>query len=163
MDVGQKRQLMIRASKNNQQGFTFLEVMIALALLAAAGSILIGMQSAAVKRTIRDSSAQQALLVARRIMATIESIPDNEFDLSSQSQQPSRELMSQLQIPLDDGNNDESALEAISAELTVDDWPLPVPDAEDVMMKQIVVRVSWGILPQDAISLRLLKSFAQGQ
>ena len=74
----------MKKSPSDESGFTFVEVMIALVLLASASAILVGMQSAAVHRTIRDTSAQKSMMVARRIMAMIETIPDNEFNLSSQ-------------------------------------------------------------------------------
>jgi prepilin-type N-terminal cleavage/methylation domain-containing protein len=144
--------------RTRESGFTFLEVMIALALLAAAGSILIGMQSAAIKRTIRDASAQQALLAARRIMASIESIPNEEFDLASQSQQPVLDLMAQLDIPLDIDDAGRNPLKDIVADLQIEDWNLPLPEVEETAMKQITVRVSWGANQQDSLYLRLLKS-----
>ena len=158
MDTWKDRHIKNFKPRTRESGFTFLEVMIALALLAAAGSILIGMQSAAIKRTIRDASAQQALLAARRIMASIESIPDEEFDLASQSQQPALDLMAQLDIPLDNDDAGRNPLKDIVADLQIEDWILPLPEVEETTMKQITVRVSWGSNQQDSISLRLLKS-----
>jgi prepilin-type N-terminal cleavage/methylation domain-containing protein len=158
VDTKKDRHMKSSKLRTRESGFTFLEVMIALALLAAAGSILIGMQSAAIKRTIRDASAQQALLAARRIMASIESIPNEEFDLASQSQQPVLDLMAQLDIPLDIDDAGRNPLKDIVADLQIEDWNLPLPEVEETAMKQITVRVSWGANQQDSLYLRLLKS-----
>lgn len=142
-----------------QRGFTLIEVMIALVLLASASALLVGMQSAAVNRTIRDSSAQQALMVARRLLAMIETIPDTEFNLSSQGEQSAIALMEQLQIPMEDTSTDNGLLNKLSATLQVDDWLLPVPGAEETPMKKIVLNLSWGPSQQDNISIEFIRGF----
>lgn len=133
--------------------------MIALVLLASASAILVGMQSAAVHRTIRDASAQKSMMVARRIMAMIETIPDNEFNLSSQGEQSAIALMEQLQIPSEDVSTDDALVTKLSANLQIDDWLLPVPGAEDMPMKKIVLSLSWGSSEQDRVSIEFIRGF----
>ena len=149
----------MKKSPSHESGFTFVEVMIALVLLASASAILVGMQSAAVHRTIRDTSAQKSMMVARRIMAMIETIPDNELNLSSQGEQSAIALMEQLQIPTEDTSSDDILLTKLSANLQVDDWLLPVPGAEDTPMKKIILSLSWGNSPQDHISIEFIRGF----
>ena len=66
MDARSTKGWLMKKSPSHESGFTFVEVMIALVLLASASAILVGMQSAAVHRTIRDTPAQKSMMVARR-------------------------------------------------------------------------------------------------
>lgn len=144
---------------SHERGFTFVEVMIALVLLASASALLVGMQSAATNRTIRDTSAQKALMVARRILSIIETIPDTEFTISSMQEQPAVALMEQLQIPTEDTSNDDVLLNKLSATLQIDDWLLPVPGAEETPMKKVLLSLSWGPSNQDRISIEFIRGF----
>jgi prepilin-type N-terminal cleavage/methylation domain-containing protein len=144
----------------SERGFTFFEVMVALALLAVAASILIGMEGAAIRRTLRDTNAQQAMLAARRIMAAVETMKEPDFNLSNQNNRPVLDVLQELGAP---NPTDPTALEAlqnISASITVEDWILPIPNAESSPMKRVAVSLSWG--PQaddrfDVLFIRALK------
>jgi prepilin-type N-terminal cleavage/methylation domain-containing protein len=143
-----------RARCARQTGFTFIEVTVALALLAVAASILIGMQGAAVRRTIRDANAQSAMLVARRIMASVELLKDSEFMLATQTNGPVRELLQQLNITELGSRAESSAIDQMTASVTVDEleieW-LVVPKKEK--MKRIVLRLTWGPGPDESMQL----------
>jgi prepilin-type N-terminal cleavage/methylation domain-containing protein len=135
-------------------GFTFIEVTVALALLAVAASILIGMQGAAVRRTLRDTNAQTAMLVARRIMASIEILSDAEFSLATQSNSPVKDLMQQLNISGIGERTESPALDAMTASVSVDDIEIPIPMNESVeQMRRIVLRLSWGTGSDESIQL----------
>jgi prepilin-type N-terminal cleavage/methylation domain-containing protein len=133
-----------RLRSRQQRGFTFIEVTVALALLAVASSILIGMQGAAVRRTIRDANAQAAMLVARRIMASIELLKDSEFMLSTQSAGPVRDLLQQLNISGIGERPESSAIDQMTSSVTVDELELLLPQEKQEKMKRIVVRLAWG-------------------
>ncbi|MFO0415891.1 MAG: prepilin-type N-terminal cleavage/methylation domain-containing protein, partial [Pseudomonadota bacterium] len=138
----------------SERGFTFFEVMVALALLAVAASILIGMEGAAIRRTLRDTNAQQAMLAARRIMAAVETMKEPDFNLSNQNNRPVLDVLQELGAP---NPTDPTALEAlqnISASITVEDWILPIPNAESSPMKRVAVSLSRGPQPADRFDVR---------
>jgi prepilin-type N-terminal cleavage/methylation domain-containing protein len=136
------------------RGFTFIEVTVALALLAVSASILIGMQGAAVRRTIRDTNAQTAMLAARRIMASIEILNDAEFSSISQGNSPVKDLMQQLNITGLGERTESPALDAMTASVSADDVEIPIPINESVeQMRRIVLRLSWGPGSDESIQL----------
>lgn len=133
-----------RRERSRERGFTFLEIMIAVMLLASASAILVGMQGAAIQRGARDLQAQQAMLMARRIMASIEALTGREFDLTSQGPLPARDLLNQFKIPPSEDPVDERITQQLQASLEVEDWLLPIPNAEASPMKKISLGISWG-------------------
>jgi prepilin-type N-terminal cleavage/methylation domain-containing protein len=145
----------------SEQGFTFLEVIVALALLAVSASILIGMEAAAVRRTIRDQNAQQATLVARRIMASIEAIDDKDFNLASSEGRPVEELLQELGVdattqPLERGA--QASPPPLTASLLVEDQPIPLPNTVVDPMKRVTLKVSWGPGRDDFITIFYLRN-----
>jgi prepilin-type N-terminal cleavage/methylation domain-containing protein len=144
MDDAQARQRLMSRSRK-QRGFTFVEITVALALLATAATILMGMQGAAVRRTIRDSNAQAAMLVARRIMASIEILKDSEFMISTQSDGPVRDLLQQLNIIGIGERSESAAIDQMTARVTVDDLQIQMPfEEKQEELKRITLRLSWG-------------------
>jgi prepilin-type N-terminal cleavage/methylation domain-containing protein len=141
-----------------QDGFTFIEVMVALALLAVAASILIGMEGAAIRRTLRDTNAQQAMLAARRIMAAVEAIPANEFNLANQDNRPVLDVLQELGAPNPSDQAALAPLQSISTSITVEDWILPLPNAESSPMKKIALRLSWGTQADDQLDLLFIRA-----
>ena len=157
MDPGQARNGLINNRKHLQGGFTFLEVIVALALLAVAASILIGMEGAAVRRTIRDMNAQQAMLAARRIMASIETMKEQDFNLTTQENRPILDVLQELGAPPPSDQSVQDSLTPLSATIQVDDWILPFPDAEANPMKKILLRVSWGAQADETLEILFLR------
>jgi prepilin-type N-terminal cleavage/methylation domain-containing protein len=154
MEYATTKRRLNRLSARTDGGFTFIEVTVALALLAVAASILIGMQGAAVRRTLRDTNAQTAMLVARRIMASIEILSDAEFSLATQSNAPVKDLMQQLNITGLGERTESPALDAMTASVSVDDIEIPIPMNESVeQMRRIVLRLSWGTGSDESIQL----------
>lgn len=137
-----------------QAGFTFIEVTIALALLAMASGVLIGMQSAAVRRTLRDTNAQAAMLAARRIMASIEVSKDSEFAVGAQNTSSVSDLLRQLNILEIGDKASSSILNDMTAAISVDELELQMPFEEtQEMMKKITLRISWGPGVDEALAL----------
>jgi prepilin-type N-terminal cleavage/methylation domain-containing protein len=149
-------------ARSSESGFTFVEVIVALTLMAVAAGLLIGLEGAAVRRTIRDTQAQQAMLAARRIMSAIETMRNNEFTLSNQDNQPIAEVLQQLGSPSTDDPSENKALEMLSATVQVEDWVLPLPETESTPLKRISLKVSWGQEPDEAITILYLMSLQQG-
>jgi prepilin-type N-terminal cleavage/methylation domain-containing protein len=131
------------------RGFTLMEVTVAILLLASALVILLGLQGSTIHRAVRDRHQQQAMLVARQILAAIEV---NSDDLEQQDlTAPVDELLSKLlgmsgRVP---GDEDE-APRYFQANLHVEDLELPVPSidpkfAEQKLgLKQVVLTIFWG-------------------
>jgi prepilin-type N-terminal cleavage/methylation domain-containing protein len=154
MDYATTKRRLNNPPRLSTAGFTFIEVTVALALLAVAASILIGMQGAAVKRTLRDTNAQTAMLVARRIMASIEILNDSEFSLATQSNAPVKDLMQQLNITGLGERSESPALDMMTASVTVDDIEIPMQVNETVeQMRRIILRLTWGPGADESIQL----------
>jgi len=144
-------------TKRGQRGFTFIEVIVALALLAASASILIGMEGAAIRRTIRDQNAQQATLAARRIMASIEAIDAKEFNLASSDNQAVEQLLSTLGVePARQRGG--ATMPPLTASLVVEDQPIPFPNTVINPMKRITLTISWGPGRDDFITVFYLRN-----
>jgi len=141
-------------------GFTFVEILVALTLLAGAAGLLIGLQGAAVRRTLRDTQAQQAMLAARRIMSSIESMKPADFNLSNQDNQPVASVLQALGVPASSTSSEQDSLSSLSASIQVEDWVVPLPNATPEPMKRITLRISWGIAPDDSITIFYLLSLS---
>jgi len=129
-----------------QSGFTFIEITVALALLAVAASMLIGMQGAAVRRTLRDIRAQEAMLIGRRIMASIETLKDGDLLLALRENGSVRDLLQQLNIVGVGDKSESSAINQMTASVTNDELQLemPKPPNQQVQMRRITLRLTWG-------------------
>lgn len=132
-----------RQSCQAHAGFTFIEVLIAVVLLANATTLLIGLEASAVQRTVRDRNTQQAMLAARRIMSQIEGIeqttaPDNQSDI------PVPALLAQLGAPATTDQRELQVLERLRATILVEDWTPPFQNIENPAMKRISLEIAWG-------------------
>ena len=135
---------MTRAPSSNQRGFTLIELLIALSIMAAASVVLIGMQSAAISRTVRDRNAQQGMILARRIMASIETLSDNPTDLPSFENESGIGALQKFGIPDPTEEADKKALAPFQVTLVGEDLQLPLPNVDQDPLKKLSLRVSWG-------------------
>lgn len=92
--------------------------------MAAATVVLMGMQSAAIARTLRDRNAQQGMLLARRIMASIESLgdPNNIQNFDNES---GIGALQKLGIPDPTDDIEKRALAPFQVSLLAEDFPFP--------------------------------------
>lgn len=127
-----------------QRGFTFLEVMVALSLLAVSASILIGMQGAAVRRTLRDLRAQQAILAMRSIMSSIESVKTPDLPFGAQDNRPVLDLLQELGQPAPTDEKIAEGFASLSASIQIDEYPMPISEADVVQLRRVSVAVIWG-------------------
>jgi len=153
MDTRQaKRQL--RSAK--ERGFTFVEVLLALVVLASAAAILVGMQSAAISRTIRDQNAQQAMLFARRVMSAIEVMEDT-IQIPAADEQPALQIMQTFGVPEPSTDLEKKALEPLRASLVVEEFVLPMENFDQSPLQKLTLRVAWGAAIDDAFVITYLK------
>ncbi len=144
----------MKSSKKSERGFTFLEIIIALMILAASSGILIGLESATLRRTIQDRSTQQAMLAARRIMSAIETTESSK--LSGFDAQPLLVALEQLGAPPPATDTEKLALENYSVSLQLEPFPLAIPNMEPNPLLMVSLRISWGTRATDAFDLQYL-------
>ena len=117
-------------------------------LLAAAASILIGMEGAAVQRTLHDQSVQQAMLVARRILATVESA-DPSIEIQSLAGVSATQALQTLNAPQATDPREQRALDRIQVTMEVQQWQLPIPKIEENPLRRLELKLSWGDQPDE--------------
>jgi prepilin-type N-terminal cleavage/methylation domain-containing protein len=153
MDHATREPVNLRRRRSQQSGFTLIEITVALSLLAVSASIFIGMQGSTVRRTLRDTNAQAAMLVARRIMASIEILKDSEFTISTQSESPVRDLLQQLNITGMGERAESAAIDQMTASVVVDELELVLPLDRQEQMKRITLKLTWGPGADESIQI----------
>lgn len=133
----------MKRASHTMAGFTFIEVMVALIILASASGILVGMQSSAIARTIRDQDAQQGMLLARRIMASVETLGPTGL-VGNFEGEPALTALQKWAIPEPTDDAEKKALAPFSVSMLSEDVVLPLPNTTQDPMKKVVLRISWG-------------------
>lgn len=140
MDTGKEKDMTMSRRISSEGGFTFIEVVIAVSLLAVAASIIVGMQGAAIQRGVRDKFAQQAILAERRIMASLEA---NEDQVQAYEKTgPILDLFDTFKIKPPVDKEELSIIEQLEATLKIEPWEIPEIDPE--AMRKITLIVRWG-------------------
>jgi prepilin-type N-terminal cleavage/methylation domain-containing protein len=135
----------------HETGFTLIEIVIAIMILSVSLVVLIGLQSASIERAVRDRATQQAMLLARSILAGIESSPDpipvGAFDT------PALQMVQQYRAA-PEGADFPPELDRFSASLIVE--PVAVPIIKDGVpavipnaLKKILLTIYWGTDPTE--------------
>ena len=133
-------------SPSAAHGFTLLEIVIAIALLAVALVSMIGLNSSAMERTIRDRHAQQAMLLSRSILAGIEA--SKQPIEVGQTSGTALELVRQFNAA-PDGADFPPELDIFTASLEVESISIPinrdgaVTIANDAL-RRINLEIRWG-------------------
>ncbi len=149
MDTRQTKEL------SHLRGFTLLEVMIALMILASAASIMIGLQTAAVSRTLRDKQVQHAMLASRAIMSAIE-LGGEEIPISDQNGTPLLAVLQQLGLPAPSSEEQQRVLESLRVFLQIQPWNLPFENISENPMRKLVLGIAWGDAPQERFVVEYL-------
>jgi prepilin-type N-terminal cleavage/methylation domain-containing protein len=132
-----------------QQGFTLIEVTLAIVLLSGAMVVLLGLQSSIMRRTYVDSQNQLAMMAARQVLSAIE-----VSDLPVDTQETSGDLKEILTSLISVNAEDEKSLkifDELSLHLSVSFWGIPTVDEQ--AMKRVELTVSWSDRPQDALQV----------
>ncbi len=130
---------------SGQSGLTFMEVLVAILILAFSISTVLGLQSSIVRRAIRDRDQRQAMLVARSILAAIEINPG---DLQQQETTKRADQLLASLIP--EKQRDEAAVEEderYMATLRVVEREIPIPTKKDiqiVFLEEVRLTIFWG-------------------
>lgn len=136
-------------------GFTLLEIAIAIFILAGSMVALLSLQSAALDRAVRDKQKQQAMLIARTVLAEIETGLQTT-GLGEQSF-TARDLLSRHGEGVDMQELKDLKLEQMLINLMISDWEFPVPSASgipnQIALKRIDLKITWGEGPRDYIEV----------
>jgi prepilin-type N-terminal cleavage/methylation domain-containing protein len=138
----------IHKTSNNalERGFTLIEIIIAVMILAVSLITLLGMQSAATQTAIKTRNKQEAMLAARSILAGIEYAGNT---IKNRSINGSASDIAKLFL------NDEAVAPIIAQEkripltanLVIEYWPMA--DLPSNAVQRITLTVGWGSAPDD--------------
>ncbi len=128
------------ARSRSNGGFTLIEVVFAVLILAGSLVVLLGLQTSSLQLTGRDKMTQQAMLYARRILSPIETSKEG---IDIQDEQGSVKELMQKFIPGDSSvDTDTTISPAFRARLKVEHWGIPKVNEE--AMKRLTLTISWG-------------------
>lgn len=130
-------------------GFTLLEVALAVLILSASLVIMLGLQSSSMRRSYEDRRRQEAMLLARQVLAALESRkePLPAFTTTGTVEDILREAY-------DDSNavdRDPDPQRLFEATLAVEDFG--IPDVDDKALKRVYLNMAWGRGPFDSIEV----------
>lgn len=120
-----------------------MEIAIAVFILAASLASLIGLQAAAVQKSLSDAGRLRAMLLSRHILASIET-RDEVLEVA-QNSASAKEFLEEQEV-LEEEKNTGLDLEGLTVDQQVQYWGLPEkPDA----LKRVVLSVRWSEAPND--------------
>lgn len=136
-------------------GFTLLEIAISIFILAGSMVTLLSLQSAALERAIRDRQKQQAMLLARSVMAEVElgllNMPLGEQRFSAS------EFFSKYSGAFESQGLESSDLERIMIVIVLGNWEYPIVSSNGtenrLKLKRVDLSLSWSDHPRDRINL----------
>lgn len=135
--------------RNKCAGFSLIEVVFAVLILASALVTLLGLQSSSLQLSAHDKFTQRAMLIAREILAPIETSKD-PIDIQDVEGTPQEILEKVLVAKL--GNEDRLPRDNIfRVHLKVDYWGIPKVNEE--AMKRITLTVLWSTAPLDSFQI----------
>ncbi len=137
-------------------GFTLMEITFAILILAGSLVVLLGLQSSIVDRMIRDNQRQQAMMIARNVLAVLEA---NETQPVVQDVSGTLQEILESEGATDTEDQDlYQDLQSYVVRLAVSEWSPAVEglalalDTSKFMLR-VQVDVSWGDLPQEKIEV----------
>jgi prepilin-type N-terminal cleavage/methylation domain-containing protein len=136
----------IRAS--SASGFTLIEVLISVVLLAAAFTTVAGLQSASISATIRSGERQRALLLLRQILSVIET---NEELIEPQVLEGAPSTVLAALFPGKAPPVDPHAESRFSVTCAIEPWSMPSLPKDTIRRMSLTVR--WGDDPRDRLSV----------
>ena len=128
-------------------GFTLIEVMLALLILASSIVVLLGLQSSLMERTYQDNMREQAVLYGRRIFSALEEAVQNGEGVEEQTVEGTPEEVLNNFISVDpDSNAEKKGNDNIfSASLLVEPWALPGSiNIDNGAFRRATLTISWG-------------------
>jgi prepilin-type N-terminal cleavage/methylation domain-containing protein len=136
----------------SQQGFTLLEVMIAVTILAATLTTVYGLQAANARATLYITNQNRAVLLSRQFFAYLQTRPDDLGPLTPQTVQGSLDQIYGA-IGLRPPNFSDDERSRFTARLIIDQWPLaqflPKP------IRRLQLQLRWSPTATDQLTTHL--------
>lgn len=149
MDLRKESGEKLRVKRHSvQSGFTLIEIIIAVMILAISFTTILGLQSSSTDQAIRTRNKQQAMLMAREIMSAIE-LTGTAIENTSMNA-PARVVLEKY-LPADSKKpieKDPTAL-PLTADLNINYWG--VKGLPDKSIKRVTLKLYWSDNPQDKI------------
>jgi len=125
--------------KNSKAGFTLIEVVLAIAILAIALVPIFGYMINSQSVITHADRREKALILAQQNMETIKNMDYSNIDNT-------------IPIDIDNTDPDLDKYPDYSGELTVN--PYVNSGGEDIKMKILIIEISWGDADENSISLK---------
>jgi type II secretory pathway pseudopilin PulG len=134
-----------RKKKSGHAGFTLAEIALATFLLSISLVTIIGLQSAIIGSNLRDRNMQNAMLLARRILAFYEAnIRKPDIQDRTLTARNFLEDFGLRDIDIGESAND------FNVRLQIQEWNLPM---KEKALKRIILSVFWSDRPGDGVSV----------
>jgi len=131
-------------------GFTLIEVILAVVLLASSLAVILSLQSSILDQTVRDRNREVALLAGRRILAQME-LGDGTVDDFEESGPLPQILRKICKKEIENSEEDIEKFSIFDATLSIRPWGLP--GLNENAMKRITLTISWTKSPLDMVEL----------
>lgn len=135
------------ARERNSSGFSLIEVTFAVLILAGGLVTLLGLQSSSLQLASRDRFTQRAMLLARQILAPIETSKE-PIDIQD-VEGTAAELLDRFQpgAPI----SEEMLKIPFQARLKVEFWG--IPNVNEEAMKRLTLTLAWSESPLDRFEI----------
>lgn len=137
---------------HSEKGFTIIEIVFAIVLLAGSLVVIIGLQTSVIQKALRDRNQERAALIARSVMTAIEDDPDL-VDLGEQTVLAAKLLKDYGIIEPDKEEQLSEVPDEVQVTLKVEDVEVPIPLADPVALRRVYLRVFWDETPDDQLEL----------
>jgi len=126
---------------NKQAGFTITEIMIAILILSSTLVVILSLQTSIISRNHKDTQQFQAMLLARSILADLET--KKELD-DMNERYSALDAIKEFEL-YDDQDIEEKDFDGLDVELEIGDIEIPLfGEFEPIEMKKVNVKVLWG-------------------
>ena len=133
----------------SQNGFTLIEIMIAVLILATALVVMLGLEKSNIVRTINDQNRKVALSLARKVMAAID-LEQITINIDEEKESKIIDFFNQNNIEYD--NDDKKNYDKFSIVLKASS-PTIAGIEQDNIIKLIELKILWGESYKEQLSI----------
>lgn len=144
----------------NERGLSLIEVTFALLILAGSFTVILSLQSSSVQREVSDRNRQSAMLIARRILAAIEtqSAPLEVQDFTTSA----RDLFEGLVASSPPEDRQElDLMQEFEAAIKVEEWG--IPGVEEQPLHRVTLNVYRVGSPRDGVNIIYFVPIDEGE
>ena len=136
-----------------RKGFSIIELIFAVVILAGGLTVLLGLQSAATTSALRDRNQQQAMLIARSVMSALEiteKLSDSNFNGTAE------DLLNKYKQAISDAPDYQDIIKQTQANLAIQSVEVPIVSkvpVQPIKMFRTELTLSWGKSPDDNLTI----------